>query len=248
MAFLPKGYGKEVADSEATVARQRLNDGDYVMMHKACFVKKTQKGEAIIIEHEIVEAKGIKEGVAPTPVGTSWGHFLPMYGDAAVMCKPNLKAYVLGLLGLDEKKVSKEMVSEAVDEMGGESQVARGMLIRGITFHTNKKDDGGDFMGLNWSAIPGENIKNAPSVMKRRAELDSKTGGNVVPGGETAAPPPPNGGTQAAPPPPPAVNAAPPPPDPMVGWMVNPGAPDYFYKYVDGKPVQKLKADILAGR
>ena len=33
-------------------------------------------------------AGGVADGVDPAPVGSSWGYFLPLYGDAAVMAKP----------------------------------------------------------------------------------------------------------------------------------------------------------------
>ena len=242
MAFFPQGFGYEAAKAEATVARQRLNDCEYIFLHKACFVKNTKAGDAIIIEHEIVEAKKIKDGVDPTPVGSSWGYFLPLYGDAAVMAKPNLKAYALGLLGFDEKKVTPEQLGPTLDEIGGPAQAARGMLIKGITFHTNKKD-GEDFQGVNWFAVPGENIPGSPNVLARRAKLDVSAGSAPT---TAVAPPAPAPGVPGVPT---APVAAPPVANPLqaamsAGWQKHPTAVGYWYL---GQTV-KTEADLIAGR
>lgn len=236
MAFLPKGWGTEVANAEATVTRTRMVDGEYVMLHKACTGEKTKKGEAIIIAHRIIESKPIKEGVAPLPPGTEWGYFLPKYGDAAVMALPNMKAYALGLLGVDPAKVSKEELAATIDAIGDERQSARGMLIRGTTFHSTK-EDGGDFLGMNWLPYHGENVLGAPSVLKRRADLDAEKGGSV-PG--SAQPP-------AIIAPPPIVTA---PPiavvDPFLGWTQHPQSAEHMYRGTEVKTKKELLA--MAGR
>lgn len=240
MAFLPPEMAKETAEAEASFGRERLKDGDYVFLHKACTYEKTRGGPAVIIEHKIVEAKAIKAGVDPSPVGTSWGYFLPDYGEAAVMLKPNLKAYCCGMLGIDPKKAPKDELAKTIEALGDARQAGRGMLIRGTTFHTEKKD-GEDFMGVNWSAYQGENVLGSPSVLKRRAELD-----NEAPAASASAP----AGAPSAPPlSAPALPASAPPLDPVAaamaaGWQVHPKNPEFFWRGSELKP----KADILAGR
>lgn len=189
MAYLPTGFGADVANAEATIARQKLSLGDYVFLHRQIFTKNTKKGDAVIIEHKIVEAKPIKPGIEPSPVGTNWGYFLPKYGEAAVMLLPNLKAYLLGILGLNEKNISKEQLAAAFDRMGGPEQACCGMYVRGVTFETETKA-GDDFVGVNWSPYPGENVFGSANVLARRneimAELGNTAGGNGAANGVQA--------------------------------------------------------------
>lgn len=176
MAFLPAGFGTETAKVKPTEGFEILKDGKYVFLHKATIVQDTQAGQAIIIEHEILESEVLVEGVQPNAVGSSWGLFLPMYGKAAIMLKPNFKAYVLGLLGINKNAVDETKLAETIDAIGGSNQVARGMMIRGVTYHTTTKE-GSDFLGVNWHPVAGENIIGAPSVLARRANLDAKAAG-----------------------------------------------------------------------
>lgn len=245
MAFLPKGWGAQVADAEATIQRQRLKDGEYLLLHKSIFRKDTQNGSAIIIEHKIIDAKKIVADVDPLPVGSNWGHFMPEYGKAKVMLLPNMKAYALGLLGVDEKKVSKQELADTIDAISDERQSARGMLIKGVTFHT-KTEDGEDFLGMNWYPVPGENVLGSPNVLKRRAELDAEL---PAAGAPAVAPP----GVPGAPPSPPGTVAAP-SVDSFAaalaaGWVRHETAPGWYWnpKLPNGQNV-KSEVDLRAGR
>lgn len=249
-AWLPAGMAEEVANAKPTYGRERVNDGDYVFMHKKCSYEQTKKGPAVIIEHRIMSAKRIKEDVEPNAVGTDVSYFLPNYGDAAVMLQPNLKMYVCGLLGVDADKVAAKDIVDTIQAMGDERQMAKGMLIQGTTFHTKKKSDGEDFMGFNWKPVLGENDPRSPSVAARRAELE-RGGSTTVP--VAAAATPPGGGVAvgAAPTPPAPPSPTPPAPpavDPLAGWIANPNNPAYYYRFVNGAAEQKLKTDLLAGR
>jgi hypothetical protein len=238
MAFLPQGWGTDVANAEAFVGRERLKDGEYVLLHKGVQAISTKKGDAIVIEHEIISAKKIAADVDPNVVGSTWGYFLPKYGDAAMMCLPNVKSYILGLLGYGPKtNVSKDELAKTIDEFGGPKQMARGMLIRGVTFHTTKKD-GDDFTGMNWHAVEGENVPTAPGVLKRRQELDAKEGAGAPVA--VAAPSLPGAPPLAAP----SVPGV----DPFAGWTVHPQNAEWYYRHANGKAETKSKADLVAGR
>jgi DNA adenine methylase len=271
MASLPKGWGSKVANADATIQRQMLRHGEYILEHRVVIDKATQKGPAIIIEHEIVSSKPTVEGVEPMPPGTKWGYFMADYGEAKVMLLPNMKAYVLGLLGIDEKKKLDELrqqgltpeqakaqfaqtLGETIDAIVDDRNMARGMLIRGITFGT-KTDAGGDYTGMNWFPVAGENNPAAPSVIARRAASASSVADSVASAAATSAKTD-GSGAHTAPiqtpslPPPPAANLPPPPAaDPLAtyiaqGWKDYPGRPDCMY---NGQQV-KLKTDLLAGR
>lgn len=239
MAWLPDGMAEEVAKSEAFVRGNRARDGEYVFMHLKSSYEKTQKGMAVIIEHEVVSAKATKEGVEPNAVGEKVTYFLPDYGDAKVMLKPNLKTYVCGLLGADVKKVPEKVVSETVTALG--EGLARGMYIRGTTFHTPKKGDGEDFMGFNWAPVPGENTLDSPTVKARRELLEKQAGALSSSQQAASTPTPPAPGAAPAPP-------APPTPNLLDGWTPNPNDPNWVYRFNNGNTEQKLKADVLAGR
>jgi hypothetical protein len=171
MAFLPDGMAEDVAKSETWVKRDNVRDGIYIFGHMRTGYEKTQKGPALIIEHMIVDAKKVKADVEPNPIGSIVSYFMPDYGEAAVMLKPNFKGYICGMLGLDPKKVNNTdpKFVETIKLIGGERQLACGMLIQGTTFHTDTRA-GEDFLGLNWTPVAGENDPNAPSVQKRRGE------------------------------------------------------------------------------
>jgi hypothetical protein len=275
MASLPKGWGSKVANADATIQRQKLRHGEYILEHRVVIDKETQKGPAIIIEHEVVSSKPTVEGVEPMPPGTKWGYFMADYGEAKVMLLPNMKAYVLGLLGIDEKKKLDELrqqgltpeqakaqfaqtLGETIDAIVDERNMARGMLIKGITFGT-KTEAGEDYTGMNWFSVPGENSPSAPSVIARRNASAASVADSVASAAAASAKSNGGGGgTHANPtpaqtpslPPPPAANLPPAPAaNPLAafiaqGWQDYPGRPDCMY---NGQVV-KLKTDLLAGR
>lgn len=247
MAFLPEGMADDIANADVFARGERARDGEYVFLHIATSYEKTRKGPALIIEHEVIEAKKTIADVEPNPVGSKVTYFMPDYGDAAVMLQPNMKNYVCGLAGHDSKSVDKGIIKELIKKVGGPEQIGRGMLIKATTFHTEKRSDGEDFMGFNWYPVPGQNVPTAPDVLRRRAELDAKKAGQR----------PANGSTQAAAGAP-AIPAAPALPtggapslpgavDPLQalfaqGWAVHPGDPNFLWK---GSEVKK-KDDLIA--
>lgn len=244
MAFLPPGLAQRASEAEVTIRGENLRDGEYTLMHLlTTYESKLKKGPALIIRHRIMEAKAIKEGVEPNPVGTDVSYFMPDYGDAKVMLEPNYKGYALGLLGLDQNKVDKKKLAETLDLIGGERQLARGMLIRGVTFHTTKKD-GGDFIGINWHPVAGENVPDASSVKKRRAEIEASKASNWKPEEEEHST---NG---ASAPDVPGEEAAPDVPgaDPMEGWKQHPKNATYFFRPDKTKKKAYTKEQILAGQ
>lgn len=257
MAFLPDGMADEIADADVFTRGERARDGEYTFLHIKTSYEKTRRGPALIIEHEVVEAKKIVADVEPNAVGSRVSYFMPDYGDAAVMLKPNMKNYVCGLAGHDPKTVSKEVVKELTKRVGGPDQLGRGMLIKGLTFHTEKRNDGEDFMGFNWYPVPGENTPTSAGVLKRRAELDARgagsrsesssaSNGNGSNGnGASTAPALPGAGSSADGPP--ALPGAA-PVDPIEalkaqGWKEHPADKSYMWR---GKEYKK-KEELVAG-
>jgi hypothetical protein len=236
MAFLPPEMAREAARAKPSEGFERLTDGKYLLLHKGMTVENTEKGQAVIIAHEVVESEVLVEGIKPLPAGTHWGLFLPIYGDAKVMLMPNLSAYVLGLLGLKKGQVDENELEKTIRLIGGEQQAARGMLIRAVTYHKQTRA-GDDFMGQNWTAVSGENIIGAPSVLARRTKLDGGISTSL------AAPP-----SLAAAPALPAIT--PPIPNALSGlealvaqgWQPHPSNPAYMWRGSEAK----LKTDLLA--
>lgn len=252
MAFLPDGMADDIASADVFQRGERARDGEYTFVHVGTSYEKTKKGMALIIEHEVVESKKIVADIEPLPVGSRTSYFMPEYGDAAVMLKPNMKAYVCGLAGHDPKTVDKALVSALIKEVGGPNQIGRGMLIKGITFHTDKKSDGEDFMGFNWYPVAGENTPTAAGVIKRRAELDAKKAAGQ-PSQRATTPATPTATAPAIPGAPSLPTSAPPAlptaGDPLQalfsqGWALHPGDPTYLWR---GSEIKK-KDDLLAGR
>lgn len=242
MAYLPEGYAEDIAKAETWERSERCRDGEYVFEHLATKYEKTQKGPALIIEHRVVSSKKVKPDVEPNAPGSKVAYFMPDYGDAAVMLKTNMKNYVCGMIGRDPKKVDDkdpEFV-KTIKLIGQERQLARGMYIKGVTFHTTK-DDGGDFLGLNWSAMPGENVPDAPTVLARRKALDEEDAKS------SSATPATNGAVQGAPAIPPQIPPAV-PGKPWLGdgWQAHP-TPGWYWKGSDAKSEADL-AVMYAGR
>ena len=251
MANLPKGWGQQVANADATIQRQDLKAGDYVFDHIVMFGKDTKAGPAIIIEHKIVSSKPIKEGVEPMAAGTKWGFFLPGYGKAKVMQLPNMKSYFVGMFGIDEAKMLQSMVAsgmtmeqakakfahdlgEVIDSWG--EGAGRGYRVRGVTFETTK-EDGDGFTGMNWYPLLSENTPD--QVSKRAAELGADAAQSAAANSTPSVPAGPSAFPQI------------PPADPMAaavaaGWKEHPQNPTYMYLGTTG--AYKTKADILAGK
>ena len=234
MANLPKGYEDESAAATATVGRERNRDGDYIKMVKNVTYEKTKGGPALIIEYRVVEAKKLVPDVEPNAVGTDVSDFYPDYGEAAVMLKPNLKAFVVNLLGLDAK-MPKEEVAKWIARVCNDEQIARGMYVRAVSFHTTKKGDGEDFMGFNSHPVPGENTPDAASVRARRAQLEAEqpSGGSA---GASA------GGAPALPGTAPALPGAANGKPYLAGWTQHPQNPTFWFKDGVVKPEAELAA------
>lgn len=254
MAWLPKEYAEATAKEKAARGYNRATDGDYIfdikdISYEEVTTSKGTKEMALIMRHRVVESKphpsGQPAGIVPVAAGEDLDYFLPDYGDAKVMLKKNLKGYVLGLLGLDEKTVDQGKLAETIGLIGGPRQLARGMRIRGVTFHTNKKDDGGDFMGFNWHPVAGENIPDAPSVLQRRAAFEAEASSEIPKAGGTATAS--NGSAPPAIPGAPNIPAAPPASNPMDGWTVHPSNPAYYYRPDRTKKSPYTQAEIAAG-
>lgn len=250
MAFLPEGMADDIANADVFARGERARDGEYVFLHIGCTYEKTRKGMALIIEHEVKEAKKILPDVEPNAVGSKVSYFMPDYGDAAVMLQPNMKNYVCGLAGHDPKTVDKAIIKELIKKVGGPEQIGRGMLIKATTFHTDKRSDGEDFMGFNWYPVAGENVPNAAGVLQRRAELDAKKVGQrsaqaTAPTAPAATPTAPSVPSVPSIPGAPAIPSA----DPLQalfaqGWAVHPGDPSFLWKGTEVKKKEELIAQM----
>lgn len=248
MAFLPDGMADDIADADVFQRGERARDGEYVFLHIKTSYERTRKGPALMIEQEVVEAKKTVADVEPNAVGSRVTYFMPDYGDAAVMLKPNMKNYVCGLAGHDPKTVNKEIVKELTKRIGGPEQLGRGMYIKATTFHTEKRSDGEDFMGFNWYPVPGENTPTSPGVIKRRAELDAKQASGskseTVAGAAAS--------TSAGPPSLPGAGGPPSLPqggDPLQtllsqGWQVHPGDASFLWKGNEIKKKDELISQL----
>jgi hypothetical protein len=238
----------DIANADVFQRGERARDGEYTFVHLKTSYEKTRKGPALIIEHEVVEAKKILPDVEPNAVGSRVSYFMPDYGDAAVMLQPNMKNYVCGLAGHDSKTVDKALLKELIKKVGGPEQIGRGMYIKASTFHTEKRSDGEDFMGFNWYSVPGENTPNAPGVLKRRAEIDAKLASGSASQGANGSS---NAATGGAPPSLPA-NGAPalPGADPLAtllsqGWKVHPGDATFLWRGPEFPEPRLMKKDEL---
>jgi len=276
MANLPKALAQKVGESRVAGGGNYIQHGDYVMMIKKWHYQQIQD-EVIILEVIPIESrkKVVYEGdkkveIEPNPPGSEASSVANFSSEAKLSAPANSRAPVLGLFGFAENDVPNQKVSETLEYVCSDAQPATGMLIMCSTFPKEIRSKKGSYItGLNWDCVakPGTGL-NSPEMVKARLEALARSpedlvkvameqlsqaraagGAPQLPTVSTAAPPPPSAPSTQAAPPPPAPSTPPSPAKNLFeGWTVNPADPQWYYRYVDGKAVQKLGADIAAGK
>jgi len=138
--------------------------------------KQMNDGPTWVTELKILDSKpvpGAPDFAPPNAVGQvcGWVQKTQMYKSAV----GNVKAHVLAVLGEDESKVSAMDVSQAIAEIVGDTQPARGMLIDYATYQQTTKtgaNAGKVNTYVRFSHVPPSDGNSGPEVAARRAELD----------------------------------------------------------------------------
>ena len=181
---------KKIATSRASKGGNHIKDGKYRFLVKKVLQEKKEDGEMFIVELQVVTSENVPgqfekagkpvwpgiEGaveVKANPVGSSPSYVLNL--DSNKSAGNNAKAFVLALYdGEDFDEEDEEAVAdfvETVDELVGEMQPARGMLIDDETFRKKikgGKNAGEPFVGHNWTHVP----QTPEEIAQRRAKLD----------------------------------------------------------------------------
>ena len=178
----------KIATAQATANRRpNIRDGEYLFEVRQLLSEQKRKGHCFIIELGVIEAKPSADphrpGIEPNPVGSICGNVVNL--DTNDSAPRNVKRFVLGLLGFDEETMTHEDGSPmTADEKVAEvmatyadlvapNQPARGMLVRGITFHSIIKtgpNAGKPFVGCNWEYVPDQ---TDDMIAARRKLIDS---------------------------------------------------------------------------
>lgn len=212
--------------------------------------------------------------IEPNPPGSEASSVANFSSEAKLSAPANSRAPVLGLFGFAENDVPNQKVSETLEYVCSDAQPAFGMLLICTTFPKEIRSKKGSYItGLNWDCVakPGTGV-NSPEMVKARLEALARSpeelvkvameqltqaraagGAPQLPVAAAAVPPPPAASSApsvpvAVAPPPPVASPPPPAKNLFEGWTVNPADPQWYYRYVDGKAVQKLGTDISAGK
>lgn len=265
MAGLPQGYADDIAVETGLKNYERWTDGEYILDVKEVVydtVKvETGKEPAGIFRMCVVESKpnpnGQPAGVVPLAPGTDIDYFCQDYGKPKIMFKKKVKGWVEGLTGIDKSADPKEVAKTTDAIFDPKIQLARGMRIRGVTYHF-ETGAGADGIGLNWYPVPGENHPHSESVKARRAKFDAEAKAAVdgkpvtTPANGAPANGAPANGSSMAPanaglPPTPSDDLPPTPvEDPFAGLIQNKDRPELWFK--KGWSRWYKREEIVAGK
>jgi hypothetical protein len=174
---------KKIASARATGGGTIIRDGIYRFMIHKMMIEKKWKGVCFIVEFEVIDAKPAIDGVAPNPVGSVCGYVVNL--DRNPSAPGNTKALILGLLGIDESKITNAagqpasedeqhaQIAECVAWAISEQNPCRGMLLDDVTFRKEIQSGanaGKPFTGHNWARVD----QTPEQVAARRAEIDLK--------------------------------------------------------------------------
>lgn len=188
----------KIAGASASGGGTYIRDGEYAFLIEKVIGEKKFNGETLIVEFFVVRAKPSSDPTVtapPNPVGSRCSYVINL--DKNPSAPGNVKAFLMALMGISDVKDEKEFV-DTINEMCGDGQPARGMLIGDETFRKpiqKGPNAGKPFTGHNWKHIP----ITAEQITANRAILDSQMVG--APTAATPALPETAAATSAEPPP-----------------------------------------------
>lgn len=129
---IPQSVANKIANAKASGGGNPIKDGDYVFDVLRVICEQKFTGLCFIAEFLVVASEATEAGVEPCQVGTTCSFVanLTKHDSAA----GNVKAFVLGLLGLDEASTPPDRVAAEIDRITSSANPARGMRIGCSTF------------------------------------------------------------------------------------------------------------------
>lgn len=252
-------YGRYVLLVEQAMYKQIRDVG-------RCFITKFQvlKSEPLSVQEPASKAQPESRTVAeePHPPGYRPSVAINWDGDAKLSADGNAKAIVLGIFGMNEASVPKDVFKATFKDMVSDAQPARGMVVQAEVRPKGVGKQDGVFShhirlpywhGLG---VPGQGENTHELIRARRAEIEKYIGAEterdarrdadrdqrLVAAGSSILPQ--NGAPSPSASPPSIQQAA----DPLAGWQIHPqnkpGDPDPFYWKGS---VYKRRSEILAG-
>jgi len=163
---------QKIASAQAFQGGSWIRDGRYVLQVKKIECGQKFSGNHFIVEFVVVSCERTEPFADPNPVGSLCSWVLAL--DKNLSAPGNAKTFILALLGYDGE-VSVDDLVATIDEITGDKNPAKGMLIHDETFRKPTKaqmaskeaDRSKLFLGHRWS-----NIKQTDEeIAARRAEM-----------------------------------------------------------------------------
>lgn len=169
----------KIGNSQASLKEDVFRDGKGVVMIRELICKRFFKGNTFVARTKVMTSasKGDKnakgEPVEPNAAGSCVGW--PQLLDQHASAPGNVKAFVLALLGYNEKDVKSAEFAEALTRLISKEQPGRGMLIGYETYQQATRS--GPNIGrvntyVRWVHVPKTAGNDPKEIAARRAELD----------------------------------------------------------------------------
>lgn len=154
-----------------------FRDGKGIVTVRQLIAKRFFQGNTFVARVKVKESasKGDKDPktqapVEPNAAGSNVGW--PQMLDKHPSAPGNVKAFVLALLGKDEKDVKGPEFAAALEELVSAKQPGRGMLIGYETYQQPTRTTGKVNTYVRWIHVPKTAGNDPKSIAERRAELD----------------------------------------------------------------------------
>lgn len=183
MSKMPKEVRDRIAKARATAGGNNIRHGEYLFMIMRSTYERMNSGQCHINEFVVHEAKKIVvvEGEKtiesePNQPGSMCSYVINYDGKGKLSADGNSKALVLGLFGMKESEVDDNLVADTLGDFTDDSQPAKGMLVKCITYPKEVRSKPGKYItGLIWECAspPGSGL-NTPELCVQRLEAYAK--------------------------------------------------------------------------
>jgi hypothetical protein len=168
MAFDRAALLKKIAAAKSNGGGVYIQPGQFILEVENILFESKYGGSTFIVEFIVRESISTEAGKEANKVGTKCSSVdvVDKPGAAGDAAAGNVKAFVLGLYGLNAEEVSEAEFLEAVGAITEKDQPAKGMLIGCTAFTKPKKTKPGEFLtAKRWTTVP----QDADQIAARRA-------------------------------------------------------------------------------
>jgi hypothetical protein len=158
---------QKIAKAAASNGGNYIKDGRYTFAVTKIEFAEKKVGACFIAEFRVLEAAATEDGVAPNAVGSTCSMVQPI--DKFDSAAGNVKSFICALAGADPKTVTEDEFVETLDELAGEANPGRGMLIKCETYRKLTKKGDKTLVLPRWEHVS----QDEKSIEATRKKLDA---------------------------------------------------------------------------